>query len=145
MPGASGIEAAAQLRAELPAVRVVILTTFGRPGFLRQALDAGAIGFLLKDAPAAQLANAIRRAVTGERVVDPDLAVATLSAGDNPLTPREREVLARARGGGTIAELAGELHLSPGTTRNYLSSGMQKLGASSRHEAVRIAEDQGWL
>jgi two-component system response regulator DesR len=145
MPGASGIEAAAQLRAALPAVRIVILTTFGRPGFLRQALDAGAVGFLLKDAPAAQLANAIRRVVTGERVVDPELAVAALSAGDNPLPPREREVLARARSGGTIAELAAELHLSFGTTRNHLSSGMQKLGASSRHEAVRIAEDQGWL
>jgi two-component system response regulator DesR len=145
MPGADGLEVAERMRGDLPAVRILILTTFGRPGYLRRAFDAGATGFLLKDAPAAQLASAIRRAMTGERVVDPDLAVAALGAGDNPLTAREREVLGRARDGGTIAEIAGDLHLSPGTARNHLSSVMQKLGAGSRHEAIRTAEDQGWL
>jgi two-component system response regulator DesR len=145
MPGAGGLDVAELLRGELPGVRVLILTTFGRPGYLRRAFDAGATGFLLKDAPAAQLAAAIRRAMTGERVVDPDLAVAALGAGDNPLTAREREVLGRARDGGTIAEIAIDLHLSPGTARNHLSSVMQKLGAATRHEAVRTAEDQGWL
>jgi two-component system, NarL family, response regulator DesR len=145
MPGISGLEATERLRAELPGLRVLILTTFGRPGYLRRAFDAGASGFLLKDAPAAQLASAIRRAVTGERVVDPELAVAALSSGENPLTPREREVLGRARDGGTIAEIAGDLHLSPGTARNHLSSVMQKLGAATRQDAIRTAEDQGWL
>ncbi len=145
MPGINGLDAAERLRAELPALRVLILTTFGRPGYLRRAFDAGASGFLLKDAPAAQLASAIRRAVTGERVVDPELAVAALSSGENPLTPREREVLGRARNGGTIAEIAGDLHLSPGTTRNHLSAVMQKLGAATRQDAIRTAEDQGWL
>jgi two-component system, NarL family, response regulator DesR len=145
MPGANGLDTTERLRAELPGVRVLILTTFGRPGYLRRAFDAGATGFLLKDAPAAQLASAIRRAVTGERVVDPELAVAALSAGENPLTPREQEVLGRARDGGTIAEIAGDLHLSPGTTRNHLSAVMQKLGAATRQDAIRTAEDQGWL
>jgi len=145
MPGINGLDAAERLRAELPALRVLILTTFGRPGYLRRAFDAGASGFLLKDAPAAQLASAIRRAVTGERVRDPELAVAALSSGENPLTPREREVLGRARNGGTIAEIAGDLHLSPGTTRNHLSAVMQKLGAATRQDAIRTAEDQGWL
>jgi two-component system response regulator DesR len=145
MPGITGLEATERLRAELPQIRVLILTTFGRPGYLRRAFDAGASGFLLKDAPAAQLASAIRRAVTGERVVDPELAVAALSSRENPLTPREREVLARARKGGTIPEIAGDLHLSPGTARNHLSSIMQKLGAPTRQDAIRTAEDQGWL
>jgi two-component system response regulator DesR len=145
MPGSSGLEATERLRADLPEIRVLILTTFGRPGYLRRAFDAGASGFLLKDAPAAQLASAVRRAVTGERVVDPDLAVAALGAGDNPLTAREREVLDRARDGGTIAEIAGDLHLSPGTTRNHLSSVMHKLGAANRQDAIRAAEDKGWL
>ena len=145
MPGASGLEATEGLRRELPGTRVLILTTFGRPGYLRRAFDAGASGFLLKDAPAAQLASAVRRAANGERVVDPDLAVTALGAGENPLTAREREVLIRARDGGTIAQIAGDLHLSPGTTRNHLSSVMQKLGAASRQDAIRTAEDQGWL
>jgi two-component system response regulator DesR len=145
MPGSSGLEVTERLRGDLPAIRILILTTFGRPGYLRRAFDAGASGFLLKDAPAAQLASAVRRAVTGERVVDPDLAVAALGAGDNPLTAREREVLDRARDGGTIAEIAGDLHLSPGTTRNHLSSVMHKLGASNRLDAIRAAEDKGWL
>ena len=145
MPGANGLDTTERLRAELPAIRVLILTTFGRPGYLRRAFDAGATGFLLKDAPAAQLASAIRRAITGERVVDPELAVAALSSGDNPLTPREREVLGRARDGGTIAQIADDLHLSPGTARNHLSAVMQKLGAATRQDAIRTAEDQGWL
>jgi len=145
MPGANGLDTTERLRAELPAIRVLILTTFGRPGYLRRAFDAGATGFLLKDAPAAQLASAIRRAITGERVVDPELAVAALSSGDNPLTPREREVLGRARDGGTIAQIADDLHLSPGTARNHLSAVMQKLGAATRQDAIRTAEDQGWI
>jgi two-component system, NarL family, response regulator DesR len=145
MPGASGLEAAEILGRELPGCRVLIVTTFGRPGYLRRAMEGGACGFLLKDAPAAELAAAIRRAATGERVVDPGLAAAALSAGPSPLTVREQEVLYAARRTGTIAELAEVLHLSPGTARNHLSSIIQKVGASTRAEAIRVAEDQGWL
>jgi two-component system response regulator DesR len=145
MPGGDGLTAAEELHAELPACRVLILTTFGRPGYLRRAMTAGAAGFLLKDAPAAELARAIRRALAGERIVDPGLAAAALSEGDSPLTPRERDVLAAAREGETVADIAGAVHLSPGTVRNYLSSAMQKLGARTRAEAVRLAEAKGWL
>jgi len=145
MPGASGLQAAEELRHELPDCRVLIVTTFGRPGYLRRALEGGAAGFLLKDAPATELATAIRRAANGERVVDPGLAAEALSDGANPLTAREQEVLSVARRGGTIAELAAELHLSPGTARNYLSAIMGKLGGSSRTEAIRVAEEKGWL
>jgi two-component system, NarL family, response regulator DesR len=145
MPGGSGLDAAASLHAEAPAVRILILTTFGRPGYLRRAMEEGAAGFLLKDAPTGELARAIRRAVAGERVVDPGLAAAALSEGDSPLTPREREVLEGARTAATVSELADALHLSHGTTRNYLSSIMQKLDARNRMEAVRIAEEKGWL
>ena len=145
LPGIDGLEAAAVLGRELPNVRVVMLTTFNRPGYLRQAMEAGAVGFLLKDAPASELADAIRAAAAGERVVDPGLAAAALSQGENPLTAREREVLAEARSHGTVAELAAALHLSPGTTRNHLSTVMQKLGARSRIEAIRLAEERGWL
>ena len=145
MPGATGLEAAGALRAELPAMRVLILTTFGRPGYLRRAMEGGAAGFLLKDAPAAELARAIRRVVAGERIVDPGLAAAALAEGESPLTAREREVLAAAREHGTVAELAAALHLSPGTTRNHLSAIMRKLGAHSRIEAIRVAEEKGWL
>jgi two-component system, NarL family, response regulator DesR len=145
MPGASGLDAAAALHAELPETRVLILTTFGRPGYLRRAMEGGAAGFLLKDAPGAELAQAIRRAMAGDKVVDPGLAAEALSEGESPLTPREREVLDRARRDGTIAEIAASLHLSPGTTRNHLSSIMGKLGAQSRIEAIRIAEEKGWL
>jgi two-component system response regulator DesR len=145
MPGMSGLDAAAELHAELPGCRVLILTTFGRPGYLRRAMQDGASGFMLKDAPAGELAAAIRRAVAGERVVDPGLAAAALSAGESPLTPREREVLARARTEGTIAQLAAALHLSHGTARNHLSSVMRKLDAGSRIEAIRIAEERGWI
>lgn len=145
MPGGDGLMAAAALRKELPACRVVILTTFGRPGYLRRAMESGAVGFLLKDAPAAQLAAAIRRVVAGERVVDPALAAAALSEGQSPLTEREREALAAASSGASIAEIADRLALSEGTVRNYLSVAMQKLGAHNRVEAARMAEEKGWL
>ncbi len=145
MPGMTGLDAAAALHAALPHCRVVILTTFGRPGYLRRAMEEGAAGFMLKDAPASELAAAIRRVVAGERIVDPGLAAAALSAGENPLTAREREVLAAARTEGTIAELATALHLSHGTVRNHLSTIMGKLGAGSRIEAIRTAEERGWL
>jgi two-component system, NarL family, response regulator DesR len=145
MPGATGLDAAGLLRTELPATRVVILTTFSRPGYLRRAMEQGASGFLLKDAPASELAAAIRRVVAGERIVDPGLAAAALVEGDSPLTAREHEVLDAARRYGTVAELAAALHLSPGTTRNHLSAIMGKLGAHSRIEAIRVAEEKGWL
>jgi two-component system response regulator DesR len=145
MPGASGIDAAGVLRDELPGTRVLILTTFSRPGYLRRAMEQGAAGFLLKDAPASELAGAIRRVVAGERIVDPGLAAAALAEGESPLTAREHEVLEAARRYGTVAELAAALHLSPGTTRNHLSAIMGKLGAHSRIEAIRVAEEKGWL
>jgi two-component system response regulator DesR len=145
MPGGSGLAAAQALHAQLPACRVVIVTTFGRSGYLRQAMEGGAVGFLLKDAPAAELAKALRRVVAGERVVDPDLALSALSEGGNPLTPREREVLAASMGGASIAEIAAQLFISEGTTRNHLSTAMQKLGAHHRTEAARLAESKGWL
>jgi two-component system response regulator DesR len=124
---------------------VIILTTFGRPGYLRRAMDAGAIGYVLKDAPVDALATAIRRAVAGKRTVDPTLAVTALSEGRNPLTEREREVLATSREVATIAEIAGRLCLSQGTVRNHLSAAIQKLDARNRAEAARIAEQKGWL
>jgi two-component system, NarL family, response regulator DesR len=145
MPGSSGLDAAELLAAALPACRVLILTTFGRPGYLRRAMEGGAAGFVLKDAPATELSAAIRRALGGERVVDPGLAAAALSQGECPLTPREHEVLAASRDHATVAELAQTLYLSPGTVRNHLSSVMQKLDARNRAEAVRMAEERGWL
>jgi two-component system, NarL family, response regulator DesR len=145
MPGLSGLDAAERLRAAVPSCRILILTTFGRPGYLRRAMEQGAAGFMLKDAPAEQLASAIRRAFAGERVVDPGLAAAALSQGENPLTAREREVLGAAREHATVAELAATLFLSPGTVRNHLSSVMQKLDARNRGEAIRRAEENGWL
>ena len=145
MPGASGLDAADEVRRALPGCRVLILTTFGRPGYLRRAMAGGAAGFLLKDTPAGELAAAIRRAVAGERVVDPGLAAAALSQGESPLTPREHEVLLASREHATVADLASALYLSPGTVRNHLSSAMQKLDARNRAEAVRVAEEQGWL
>ncbi|MFD7784627.1 DNA-binding response regulator [Streptomyces nojiriensis] len=145
MPGMTGIEAAAVLRAELPDLRIVILTTFGRPGYLRGAMEAGASAFLVKDAPAAQLAAAVRKVLQGERVIDPTLAAAALAEGANPLTDREREVLREAESGATNAELAARLHLSQGTVRNYLSTAIQKLAARNRAEAVRVAREKGWL
>ena len=145
MPGCDGITAAATLHAQLPSCRVLILTTFGRPGYLRKAMESGVVGFLLKDAPSAQLATAIRRAVAGERVVDPILAMTALSEGNNPLTERERDVLAAATVGASISEIAASLFLSEGTVRNYLSVAIQKLGAHNRVEAAHIAEEKGWL
>jgi two-component system response regulator DesR len=145
MPGATGLDALEQMRAELPGCRVLILTTFGRPGYVRRAMESGASGFLLKDAPAQDLARAIRRAVAGERVVDPGLAAAALSQGESPLTTREREVLAASRKYSTIEDIAGALFLSQGTVRNHISAAMQKLDARNRTEAVRTAEDNGWL
>jgi two-component system, NarL family, response regulator DesR len=145
MPGGDGLTVAEELRRALPDCRVLILTTFGRPGYLRRAMEGGVAGFLLKDAPASELARAIRRALAGERIVDPGLAAAALSEGESPLTPREQEVLAAAREHATVAEIAGAVYLSPGTVRNYLSSAMQKLGARTRAQAVRIAEEKGWL
>lgn len=145
LPGLDGLAAAAELRAALPSCRVVMVTTFGRVGYLRRAMDAGAVGFLLKDAPAGELAAAIRRVVAGERVVDPSLALAALSEGANPLSPRERQILAAAAGGATIADIAESVFLSEGTVRNHLSSAIQRLGARNRIEAARIAEQKGWL
>jgi two-component system, NarL family, response regulator DesR len=145
MPGIDGLEAAAQLHRALPACVIIILTTFGRPGYLRRAMEAGATGFVVKDGPADQLAASIRRAVAGERVIDTALAAAALSDGSNPLTPRERDVLHAASAGATIASIAKSLFLSQGTVRNYLSSAIQKTGARNRIEAVRAAEQHGWL
>lgn len=145
MPGLDGLAAAAQLHTRLPACKVIILTTFGRPGYLRRAMESGVSGFLVKDAPAAQLAAAIRRVVAGERVVDPTLAMSALNAGANPLTERERAVLAVAARGASIAEIAATLMLSEGTVRNYLSSAIQKVGGQNRIEAAQAAERNGWL
>lgn len=145
MPGCDGITAAAELHAKLPTCRILILTTFGRPGYLRRALESGASGYLLKDTPAAQLASAIRRVMAGEHVVDPSLATEALTAGANPLTEREREVLAAATHGAGVAEIADSLALTEGTVRNYLSTAIHKLGAHNRVEAAHIAEQKGWL
>lgn len=145
MPGADGISVAAQLHQRQPDCRSLILTTFGRPGFLRKAMESGAVGFILKDAPPQELARAIRRTVKGERVVDPGLAAAALAEGMSPLTEREREVLAATDRGATIQEIAGTLFLSEGTVRNHLSAAIQKLEARNRSEAARIALQKGWL
>lgn len=145
MPGRTGIEAAAELRRALPGIKIVIVTTFGRPGYLRRAMEAGADAFLVKDAPAAQLAEAVRRVLRGERVIDPTLAAAALAEGANPLTSRERDVLAAAADGSANAEVAERLRLSEGTVRNYLSAAIQKTAARNRTEAVRIAREKGWL
>jgi two-component system response regulator DesR len=145
MPGLDGISAAAQLRSASPTTRVMMLTVFGRAGYLRSALEAGASGFLLKDTPAHELAAAIRRIAAGHRVVDPQFAVEALADGGNPLTEREREVLQAATQLGTVTEMAERLSLSEGTVRNHLSAAIQKTGARNRAEAARIARDKGWL
>ena len=145
MPGIDGLAAAAVLAQELPECRSLILTTFGRPGYLRRAMESGARGFVVKDAPAEQLSDAIRRVAAGERVVDPSLAADTLAHGTSPLTPRERDVLVAARSGTTVAEVAQALFLSEGTVRNYLSAAIAKTGGRNRAEAVRAADDRGWL
>ena len=145
MPGMDGIAATVHLRAAVPTCRVLVVTTFGRPGYLRRAMEAGASGFVVKDTPARELADAVRRVHAGLRVVDPALAAETLANGHSPLTSRETEVLQAARAGGTVLDLARGLHLSEGTVRNYLSSAIGKTGARTRAEAVRLADDNGWL
>jgi two-component system response regulator DesR len=145
MPGIDGLAAARVLAQEVPECRSLILTTFGRPGFLRRAMESGAFGFVVKDAPPEQLADAIRRVAVGERVVDPALAAATLASGVSPLTARERDVLVAARPGATVAEIAEKLFLSEGTVRNYLSSAIAKTQTRNRAEAVRTADRNGWL
>src|SRR5205814_450200 len=129
----------------LPTCRVIILTTFGRSGYLRRAMESGAVGFLLKDAPASELAFALRRVMAGARVVDPELALAALSEGANPLTNREREVLSASLSAASLADIATRLFLSEGTVRNHLSVAMHKLGARNRMEAALLAEQKGWL
>ena len=145
MPGLTGIEAAQALRRELPGVRSLIVTTFGRPGYVRRALDAGAGGFVVKDTPARQLADAVRRVHAGLRVVYSDLAAESLLDGPSPLTERERELLTHALDGAPVATIAARVHLSEGTVRNHLSAAIGKTGASTRSEAARIAQDRGWL
>ncbi|MET8140993.1 response regulator transcription factor [Sphaerisporangium sp. NPDC005288] len=145
MPGRSGLDAAADLRERLPSCRVLILTTFGRPGYLRRAMEAGAYGFMVKDGPVEELAAAVRRVLAGERVIDPALAAAALSAGPSPLTDRERDVLAAAADGSTIADISRRLHLSESTVRNYLSAAIGKTGTRNRIEAATAARHNGWL
>ena len=145
LPGRSGLDAAGDLRAALPSCRVLFLTTFARPGYLRRAMEAGAAGFLVKDGPVEDLADAIRRVLRGERVIDPALAAAALSAGPSPLTQREQDVLNAAADGATIADIATRVFLSESTVRNYLSSAIGKTGTRNRMEAVRAARQQGWL
>jgi two-component system response regulator DesR len=145
MPGVDGLAAARLLRDAMPACRVLMVTTFGRPGYLKQAMAAGASGFVVKDTPARQLADAVRRVHQGLRVVDPTLAAESLTQGDSPLTGREADVLQAARDGGTVADIAAALFLSDGTVRNHLSSAIGKTGARTRAEAVRVAVDNGWL
>ena len=144
MPRLTGLELAAAVRERGLATRIVILTTFARSGYLRRALDAGASGYLLKDAPASELADAIRRVHAGGRAIDPELAAEAWSEPD-PLTDRERQVLRLAGQGRSGAEIAAELGLSEGTVRNYLSEAISKLGAANRVEAARIARERGWL
>lgn len=145
MPGSDGLSAAEALHNNLPSCRIVILTIFGRSGYLRRAMESGAVGFLLKDAPADQLAIAIRRVMAGERVVDPELALSALSDGDNPLTGRERDVLKASLDGASIAEIAAQLYLSEGTVRNHISTAIQKLNVHNRMEAAHLAQERGWL
>ncbi|WSJ46061.1 response regulator transcription factor [Streptomyces sp. NBC_01317] len=145
LPGLSGLDAAAELRDRVPGCRVLILTTFGRPGYLRRAMEAGAAGFLVKDGPVEELAGAVRRVLAGETVIDPALAAAALSAGPSPLTARERDALNASADGATVADIAAKLHLSESTVRNYLSSAIGKTSTRNRMEAVRAARRQGWL
>jgi two-component system response regulator DesR len=145
MPGLDGIAATAELKAAMPEVKVLVVTTFGRPGFLRRAMQAGANGFVVKDTPARQLADAVRRVHAGLRVVDPALAADSLASGESPLTARETEVLRAARGGGSVSDIAKFVHLSEGTVRNHLSAAIGKTMARNRADAVRIADESGWL
>lgn len=145
MPGMDGIAASAALRRAMPEVRVLVVTTFGRPGFLRRAMQAGVQGFVVKDTPATQLADTVRRVNEGLRVVDPQLAADSLAFGESPLTAREAEVLKAASDGGTVADIARSVHLSEGTVRNHLSSIIGKTGGRTRADALRIADENGWL
>jgi len=145
MPGLDGIAVTAQLHERLPGTRVLIVTTFGRPGYLRRALEAGASGFVVKDTPSEELAEAVRTVARGERVVDPSLATEVVVGGPNPLTEREREVLGEALDGASAVTIAARVHLSPGTVRNHLSSAIGKMSSSNKVEAARRAEDLGWL
>lgn len=145
LPGMDGLKAAELLRTQLPSCRVLMLTTFGRSGYLRRAMESGAAGYLLKDAPATDLMAAVRRVMAGKLAIDPDLALAALSDGDSPLTGREVEVLDASLDGASVAEIADRLSLSEGTVRNHLSVAIQKLGASNRIEAARLAQERGWL
>ena len=145
MPGGDGLDAAGALRSALPSCRVVVLTTFGRPGYLARAMRAGASGFVVKDAPPEQLVDAVRRVHAGLRVVDPTLAAESLSSGTSPLTDRERDVLVAAADGAAVAAVAARLHLSEGTVRNHLSAAIGKTSASTRAGAVRLADERGWL
>ena len=145
MPGMDGLAAAAALSRDNPDIKIIILTTFGRPGYLRRAMESGVSGFILKDSPADKLAQTIRQVRQGQKVIDPELAAAALTGGASPLTPRERDVLAASHDGATIAEIAAAVYLSEGTVRNYLSACIQKTGARNRTEALRIAQERGWL
>jgi two-component system response regulator DesR len=145
MPGLSGLAAARLMRDSCPDCRVVIVTTFGRPGYLRDAMDAGVSGFVVKDGPVDQLAGIIRRVLAGDRVIDPTLAVAALTSGPNPLTERERHVLSAAEDGSPVGEIASRLNLSKSTVRNYLSSAIQKMATRNRIEAAQQARSKGWL
>jgi two-component system, NarL family, response regulator DesR len=145
MPGGDGLSIAQALKENLPSCRVIILTTFGRAGYMRRAMESGAMGFLLKDAPPSELASAIRLVMEGRRIVDPGLAAAALTEGENPLTARERDVLRMSSSGASIKDVAKQLNISSGTVRNYLSTAIQKLGSQNRIEAVRVAEQKGWL
>jgi len=145
MPDRTGLELADDLKGAAFSCHVIILTTFARPGYLRRALEAGARGYLLKDRPASELAEAVRRVHSGLRAIDPDLAAEAWSSDADPLSDRERQILIRAGEGRSTAEIAGELHLSEGTVRNYLSEAIAKLGAANRTDAARIARARGWL
>ena len=147
MPGMDGLTAAAELHKACQDTKIIILTTFGRPGYLRRAMESGASGFIVKDSPADKLVRTIRDVLAGQRVIDPDLAAAALAEGASPLTPRERNILVAAarEDGATLAKIAAALYLSEGTVRNYLSSCIQKTGARNRAEAIRIAQAHGWL
>lgn len=145
MPEWTGLEFATALKDSGARTHVIILTTFARPGYLRRALDAGARGYLLKDRPASELAEAIRRVHSGLRAIDPELAAEAWSADADPLNDRERQILQRAGDGKSSADIAAELRLSEGTVRNYLSEAIAKLGATNRIDAARIARQRGWL
>ena len=145
MPGLTGLEVLKACAAEQLPTQIMILTTYGRPGYVREAIDAGARGFMIKDRPVPELADALRRVLAGEMVIDPDLAVSALGIAANPLSERERAVLRASAGGLTIRAIARELYLSASTVRNYLSQAIQKTGARTRAEAYATALNNGWI